>query len=64
MSQDWEIRDSVAVQTKLDELFSAVTKIAENLGVDIELQKKYYKNADDFRWQRGSHKLEEGKEQQ
>lgn len=56
---DWEIRDSVSLHTEIDETFKLVVKLAQHLGVDTELEEKYFKNAQDFRYQRGAHKPEE-----
>lgn len=51
---DWQIRDSVSMQAKLDETFSLLKKIADHLGIDTELNDKYFKNADQVRYERNN----------
>lgn len=54
-STDWQIRDSVALHTEVDEMFKLLVRVAQHIGINTELEEKYFKNAQDFRYQRGSH---------
>jgi len=49
---DWQIRDSIANNLKVDETFNLLVKVARHLGIDTELSEKYFKEANDFRYDR------------